>query len=378
MIYDKEVDKTITKELYNNDTLGYNELYRNVCKYYRKIAKDSYNFHIQKLKVENVLNNREIQEGKIKKSYYFLTAEAKQKHRLQILNYKTEKEKAEFILANEKDRRLITYLFLIIDYRLYRSEADGFRGLTEEELDIHLHKCNIRRNDLFLDETFANDRIIDGKRKRITLLKTKTNIQVYKVKTFNKSDELQSIVYNLNLPGFSVEEFKENLKFRGIEHTGFTNKEIEDGLNNLLKEKIFEIVIEYDDKPRYVIVDQNLNLFIKKLLFLTEDIKNKMYLVWTFIRRPTKDDIKWLELFIGIKDTEEKLNELREQRKSFKKNKIHVQQAREDIYKMEKKINEFINLNKKEFSDIIERFVFPCNEMLGIIYPKHFQKVLIS
>ena len=185
-------------------------------------------------------------------------------------------------------------------------------------------------------------------------------------------------MYNLNLPGFSVEEFKENLKFRGIEHTGFTNKEIEDGLNNLLKEKIFEIVIEYDDKPRYVIVDQILNLFIKKLLFLTEDIKNKMYLVWTFIRRPTKDDIKWLELFIGIKDTEEKLNELREHRKSFKKNKIHVQQAREDIYKMEKKINEFINLNKKEFSDIIERFVFPCNEMLGIIYPKHFQKVLIS
>ena len=39
MLYDKEVDKTITKELYNNDTLGYNELYRNVCKSYRKKAK---------------------------------------------------------------------------------------------------------------------------------------------------------------------------------------------------------------------------------------------------------------------------------------------------------------------------------------------------
>ncbi len=377
MLYDKEVDKTIAKELYNNDTLGYNELYRYVCKSYRKIAKDSYNFHIQKLKVENILNNKEIQVGKIKKSYYFLTAEGKQKYRLQILNLKTEKEKAEFIIANEKDKRLITYLFLIYDYRVYYSNPNYILDLTEEELDIHLNKCKVSRNDLFVDESFAKGGIKNNKRERRTALKTITNIQVYKIEKFNKKGELQSILYNLNLPGFSIEQFIENLNRRGIEHTGFTNEEIENSLKNLINENIFK-TIEIDGQYRYVIVDENLNLFLKNFLFLMKDILYKMDLAWIFVRRPLKEDVKWLELFIGIQDTKEKLNELRENRKRLKKNKTYAQQARDEIIRIEKIIDEFIKWNKNQFSDIIERYTFPCNEMLELIYPKHFQKVLIS
>ena len=52
---------------------------------------------------------------------------------------------------------------------------------------------------------------------------------------------------------------------------------------------------------------------------MTEDIKYKMSLVWTFVRRPSKEDVKWLELFVGIKEAETRLNKLREQRKSLKK-----------------------------------------------------------
>ena len=306
MLYDKKVDKAIAKELYNNYTLGYNELYKNICISYRKIARDSYNFHIKKLQDENIIKKREGSDGKIKKSYYYLTAEGKQKYRLQILELKTEKEKDEYILANENDRRLISYLFLIYDYRLYLSTPNFFLGLTEEELDIHLRKCKVSRLDFFINKTFAKGGIKDSKRECITAFKTQTNIQVYKIKKFTKNGTPKSTLYNLNLPGFSLDEFKEKLNLRGIEHTGFTNEEIEYGLTNLLKEKIFEIVIEYDNQPRYIIVDENLDLFIKNLLFLTEDIKNKMYLVWIFIRRPTKEDVKWLELFIGIKGNRRK------------------------------------------------------------------------
>ena len=77
-------------------------------------------------------------------------------------------------------------------------------------------------------------------------------------------------MYNLNLPGFSLEDFKENLHQRGIEHTGFTNDEIENGLTNLLNEKVFEPIVEYDGQTRYVMVDENLNIFAVNFLLLCQ------------------------------------------------------------------------------------------------------------
>src|SRR5215212_5962826 len=128
MLYDKEIDKTIVKELFDNDTLGYNELYRIVGQSYRKIGKGVYDFHMEKLQNENTIRKKEGSSGRIKRTYYFLTAEAKQRHRLQILDHKTDNEKSEFMLANEKDKRLITYLFLILDYRQYYSNPNYILG----------------------------------------------------------------------------------------------------------------------------------------------------------------------------------------------------------------------------------------------------------
>jgi hypothetical protein len=379
MLYDKELDKSIVKELNDSDTLGYNELYRIICKSYRKIGKGDYDFHIKKLQNENAIQKSEVLVGKIKKSRYYLTKEGKQKHRLQILELKTEKEKSEYILANENERRTITYLLLIYDYRLMRSFKSRILDLDEKGLELQLQKCNTSRNALLInDDNHVNGIIKNNKRERVTAFKTKTDIKVFKFEKFNRKGEIKSTFYNMMLPGFSLDEYKENLNLRGIANTGFTNEEIEFGLANLLKEKVLEPVIEYDGQPRYVIIDDNLYSFIENLLLLTEYIEKKMDLVWAFIRRPTKEDIKWMELFIGIKNTQELLIKIREIRKITKKNKNLIQQARDQIYTLEKGIDKFIEHKKKEYADTIEKHAFPCNEILEIVYPKHFQKVLIN
>jgi len=83
-------------------------------------------------------------------------------------------------------------------------------------------------------------------------------------------------------------------------------------------------------------------------------------------------------LIIGIKKAQIKLNEIRENRKRFGKNKKYLKQIKETICNKEKNIEEHIECYKKEYSNIIEKYAFPCNEMLEIIYSKHFQKALIS
>jgi len=69
---------------------------------------------------------------------------------------------------------------------------------------------------------------------------------------------------------------------------------------------------------------------------------------------------------------------LREERRTHRKNKKLSEIAKENIIDTEKVINEYIKWVKEDFSDTIERYAFPCNEMIEIIYPKHFQKVLLS
>ena len=203
MLYDKEVDKTIIKILHDTNRQSYNNLHKNTCNTYRKITRASFDFHVSKLKEEKIIEKKEVYEGKIKKSYYYLTADAKQKYRLQILSCKTEKEKTNFITMIENEKRLIYYLLLLYEYRFARTNPEQFRlNLPEKELDIHLSKCNTSRNDLFIDKSFAKNGFKYSKRQHVTAFKTEKDIHVYKFEKFNKTGELTSTFYNLNLPGF--------------------------------------------------------------------------------------------------------------------------------------------------------------------------------
>ena len=194
----------------------------------------------------------------------------------------------------------------------------------------------ISKKDLFLDERFAKGITKNSKRERRTSFKTITDIHVIKIEKFNKKGELLSTLYNINLPGFPMEIFKINLNKRGVERSGFSNEDIEHSLNDLVKENIFK-VMEYNGQHRYVMVDKGLHLFMKKLLLLLNYILYKMDLVWIFLHRPSREDIKWLELFIGIEDTKEKINELKEYRKRYRKNKKQSIEAKKEITTLRKR-----------------------------------------
>lgn len=118
--------------------------------------------------------------------------------------------------------------------------------------------------------------------------------------------------------------------------------------------------------------------FMSDLMIISNDIFEKMLLAWTFIRKPTKNDGKWLGLVRGSSEAEKIMQDLRENRKISRRKKQQVLQARERISKLEKKIDRQIKSLRRFFAELIETFPFPCNEIIEIIYPKHFQRILIT
>lgn len=238
MIYNRVVDKTITEILYR-DSQSYNELFKNVKKTLGKLSRDSYNFHIQKLKEDNIIRKRETYEGKIKKSYHYLTDLGVQKYRLQILAHKTEKEKNEYILEDENERRILSLLFLICDYRqdVGQSPHNIFTyNLSKEQLDVELRKCGSSLNDLVEYKQYPPVKYRGHKSEEVTQYRTKSDVRAFKVDRYFK-DNLESTRYNLNLPGFSLYEFRTALKSRRIANRNITDEEIEWSLNSLIKRK---------------------------------------------------------------------------------------------------------------------------------------------
>jgi DNA-binding HxlR family transcriptional regulator len=99
--YDKLLDQKIVEILYeksfnNNDsTLGYNELYREICKIYRKISKGVYDFHIKKLVNEGIIEKKRSNK-KNNAVYCYLTTKAKDEKKMQLLVFKSKKEKENY------------------------------------------------------------------------------------------------------------------------------------------------------------------------------------------------------------------------------------------------------------------------------------------
>ena len=83
--YDKNIDKAILKELspeptrlFTNKT-SFNELYRGICRSYKKISRTTFSFHLRRMRVEDELIDRDDNLVRGTMVNYFLIEAGKQK-----------------------------------------------------------------------------------------------------------------------------------------------------------------------------------------------------------------------------------------------------------------------------------------------------------
>lgn len=126
-IYDKLMDETIVDILFQKsenltECLGFNQLFKKLNeKYkeikepqYKKISRDKYNFHIKRLVEEGILERRKTENKQAVN--YCLTSKAKKEKILKLLEFKSKREKQNYLNDNDEIKR--TRLFLLLFFFL--------------------------------------------------------------------------------------------------------------------------------------------------------------------------------------------------------------------------------------------------------------------
>lgn len=125
--------------------MGYNELYRDVCLVYKRIAKGAFNFHIKKMLIENLLHKSDTGE-RGKPVYYSLSYKAKQEQRLRILEHISQHQNEDDERETEEQRRQRMYILLFF----LESHAKPEDLATEDKFDEFLAKIHESKKDLVI------------------------------------------------------------------------------------------------------------------------------------------------------------------------------------------------------------------------------------
>ena len=141
--YNYEIDNTIFQILQQNNTMGYNELYRSInLQFY--VSEGSFDYHIKKLLSLNLIGKKDsFVRGK--PVLYFLTTEGKHQLQMKIVKIKYKHEQSNLILKDAERRRIMLYFILFVmdtwvkEYQFNRYEFDKLLSslnLKEKELKI--------------------------------------------------------------------------------------------------------------------------------------------------------------------------------------------------------------------------------------------------
>ena len=298
------------------------ELYRSVIDSYRKISIDAFNFHIKKLILNGILE-RGRDQGRGSIIYYSLTDKAKQQQRLKILTVKPKKERILFEKELEEERRVKLYFLLFV-----ASVENISRQIQKFEMDQILSNINHSENDLVIKD-ISKSKFINEDEEAVreagfkwsdiifTTYKPINGFEFKMIEHFfhggNEKMRKNLIQFTCTFPGTSITDMLTGPNRPIFEHIDFSHNEIVESFEILTREKMLIHFTKYDGEWRYKIND-NLEPLIRDLHHIKSLIHVIILITCTLIRRPTKKEIRWLELMYGLK----KANELRIQLLSTK------------------------------------------------------------
>jgi hypothetical protein len=211
---------------------------------------------------------------------------------------------------------------------------------------------------------------------RITYYEKIGEIRIYKhekiIKDGNKN-RFEFTHYNTPLPGFTLDELFEIAQSRNF---NYTKDEIKEAFDTLRNKKYFEEICIYRKETRYEIKDPRFFHLIIELSLLENSIMEKMWITWIYKRSITKNERKWLVFCKGINRYEEDMKDLKKDKsmyKNFKSNDEIQKQITKKIINLDKRITRNFRSLKREYFSEIERYNFPYEKFIDILYPKIVQ-----
>ena len=377
---DKLMDNTIVDILFQKSdnitecTIRYNQLYKKLNErykeikgdQYKEIRRDKYNFHVKRLVEEEILERKET--GKKDRSVnYCLTTKARNEKLLQLLEFKSKKEQKQYRIDSNEIKR--TRLFLLLFFSLLHKKGKDI--YSDEELRLFLSDNNLTMEDLKV-KNIAKSVTPD---ERIIRYKNIGELRIYKYENIIKYGKKLSFklnYYSTLLPGFTLIELLNSEELRNF---GYTSDEIKEAFYTLKQSKYVEEVWEYKNEPRYGTNNDYFHQLIINLSLMQNLITDKMMRIWIYKRRITNEEKKWMTFFKGIKEFERVMKEIREYKFAYRKmkNKKEAQKevAKEIIY-WDKRITKEFRGIKKSFIPEIEKYNFPYEKIMDILYPKLF------
>ena len=366
MELDEEIDNSIIDMLNKNKKMYYMGLYRAICKAYKKISIDAFNFHLKTMRDKNLIDRQDSKE-RGKKVYYFLSEKAKQEQRLKILQFKSQEGKINLKRESDEGRRQKLYFLMLLFLQNWKP-VYGVEGLN-----IILEDANISEKDLIVEkkkkEVQGDQHIVS------TMFKPISGLVIRKQEIFKESNkENYRVEYNCVLPGVSIDEILKDSNRIAFKHNKFRRTEVEDTLDLARKEGLLKL-IKFGDDFRYIVADDALENLLRECWCLYSAIFYKMERKWKFICSPTKEECKWLELFHGTK----KANKIRidayhhRHSLSIKKKKKYLKKVKEEVKILEQDIIEYIAELRRQYDKTIEKYQFPIEKILEVIYPRSIQ-----
>jgi hypothetical protein len=381
--------------------MGYNELYRSVnLKFY--VSEGSFDYHIKKLLSLNLISKKDsLIRGK--PVLYFLTTVGKHQLQMKIVKIKYKNEQSDLILKDDERRRIMLYFVLFImdtwvkEYQFSRYEFDKLLSslnLKEKDLKIkekEFYQLPFRNNKEFGKEkrtvyNIPNQLLesLDEEYKdffSITKLEyfSHNNLQIgppvlghiddFQITYLLNEDSKPEIVYECELPGVSKKDILYSNERPIFEHINFTISEVEEIIDLAEKEGIIK-ALKIGNDIRYVLSNRNLRKFFEDLRDLYELLDGYILQIW-LTRKPKKEEIKWMNLFSGEKNTDEirriTYNDRHNRSKTVLNNRKKLL-----VYNQGLGIQKYYNNLLKKYKKV-KKMELPLIELLDLVYPKYLR-----
>jgi hypothetical protein len=139
----------------------------------------------------------------------------------------------------------------------------------------------------------------------------------------------------------------------------------------------------YRGELRYEIHDPILVDFLDDCALLYHSARKSIEEIWKHIRKPNRDEIRWLELIMGT----EKVDEIRREsyRRRHVRSLIYMRMRKKEDRKGKIKLimqrnqlcARFAMELKESHCNAIRKYQFPSEELLDLIYPKFLQEMVL-
>lgn len=372
--YLQEIKDSILVTLSERGSMHWTRLFTAVRELHHKMAIETFNICVKDLLSTKFIDRYQVLE-KGKKVDYFLTQKGKQYVKL-ILNPKSGTKSR---VSEEKERRKML-LFLLF---LFRNPVNNTYRSEQEFHDLLLRN---KLSEKQLRTIFPGSQVEykDGKTITTTNLESiSSGIYVRRMETLDERENPPEAtrVYQYKVRGLSKRDILESHNKPAFWHINFTENEIENLFDSLRNEKdpMFRVIaFDHDGEPRYDVSDQQLRELLETCYEANNHARSYSRWIWESLRKPTDDERKWIELVEGKQRTEEMCRIFYEKRKHLKKDPELVKDTEMAIKISINEANKLILRIKKKYAIVIEKYQFPMDELMAIVYPKFLYQFIVQ